>query len=72
MENRNDLINDYAEFVVGGMDMDTLVWYAFDAIRDGLSAYNDEELHQAIPRFFPELLDIPQPREDAEEAAGPN
>lgn len=72
MENRNDLINDYAEFVVGGMDMDTLVWYAFDAIRERLSAYNDEELLEEIARVSPELLDIPQPWEDAEEAVGPN
>jgi hypothetical protein len=72
MENRNDLINDYAEFVVGGMDMDTLVWYAFDAIRERQSAYNDEELLEEIARVSPEWLDIPQPREDAEEAVGPN
>jgi hypothetical protein len=57
MKNREDLISEYAEAVVDGMDMDTLVMYAIDAIREGLQAYGDEELHDEIARFFPELLE---------------
>jgi hypothetical protein len=57
MKNRNDLINEYAELIVDGMDMDTLVMYAIDTIRDRLSSYNDEELLEEIADFYPELLE---------------
>lgn len=57
MKNRNDLINEYANFVVDGMDIDTLVMYAIDAIRDGFRSYSDEELHEEIATFYPELLE---------------
>jgi YD repeat-containing protein len=57
MKNREDLTSEYAELIVDGMDMDTLVMYAIDAIRDGLRTYSDEELHDEIARFFPELLE---------------
>ena len=57
MKNREDLTSEYAEAVVDGMDIDTLVMYAIDTIRDGLRSYSDEELHEEIARFFPELLE---------------
>jgi DNA-directed RNA polymerase delta subunit len=57
MKNREDLISEYAELILDGMDTDMLVRYALDAIRHGLRGYSDEELHDEIAAFYPELLE---------------
>jgi hypothetical protein len=57
MLNREDLIAEYAERIVEGMDVDTLVMYAIDQLMDGLRTYTDEDLAAEIEDFYPDLLE---------------
>ena len=57
MLDRDDLISAYAERVVDGMDVATLAMYAVDKIRDDLRTYSDEQLHNEIADFYPDLLE---------------
>ena len=55
--NREDLIGEYAGRVVDGMDMDSLVVYALDKMMEDLRTYSDEDLHDEIAAFYPDLLE---------------
>jgi predicted Zn-dependent protease with MMP-like domain len=55
--NRDSLIQDYAQLIVEGMDMDTLVSFAYDTLVSNLIAYTDEELINEVKEYNPELLD---------------
>jgi hypothetical protein len=57
MLNREELIAQYAERIVEGMDTDTLVMYAIDQLMDGLRTYSDEDLTAEIEDFYPDLLE---------------
>jgi hypothetical protein len=57
MLNREELIAQYAERIVEGMDTDTLVMYAIDQLMDGLRTYSDEDLNAEIEDFYPDLLE---------------
>lgn len=57
MKNREDLIGEYADRVVDGMDMDSLVVYALDKMMEDLRTYSDEDLHDEIAAFYPDLLE---------------
>jgi flavodoxin len=57
MLNREELIAQYAECIVEGMDVDTLVAYAMDQLMEGLRTYTDEDLTTEIEDFYPELLE---------------
>ena len=54
---REDLIGAYAERVVDGMDMDTLVMYAIERMMDDLRTYSDEQLEDEVMDFYPDLLE---------------
>lgn len=56
MVNRDDLISEYAELVVDGMDMETLCMYAIEKIRADLSTYSDEDLEAEVRDYYPHLL----------------
>jgi hypothetical protein len=55
--NREQLIEDYAQLIVEGMDMDTLVSFAYDTLVGNLEAYSDEELLKEVKEYNPELLE---------------
>ena len=55
--NREDLISNYVERIVDSFDMDALVSYAIDKLRDDLRTYSDEELRTEIMDYYPDLLE---------------
>jgi hypothetical protein len=55
--NREQLIEDYAQLIVEGMDMDTLVSFAYDTLVGNLDSYSDEELLKEVKEYNPELLE---------------
>jgi hypothetical protein len=55
--NREQLIEDYASLIVEGMDMDTLVSFAYDTLVSNLDSYDDAELIKEIKEYNPELLE---------------
>jgi len=57
MLNREELIAQFAESIVEGMDMDTLANYAIERLMDSLRTYTDEDLTAEIEDFYPELLE---------------
>jgi hypothetical protein len=54
---RDQLIEDYASLIVEGMDMDTLVSFAYDTLVGNLDSYNDAELIKEVAEYNPELLE---------------
>jgi hypothetical protein len=54
---RDSLIDDYASLIVEGMDMDTLVSFAYDTLVSNLMSYSDEELIAEVTEYNPELLE---------------
>jgi hypothetical protein len=55
--NRDSLIADYASLIVDGMDMDTLVSFAYDTLVSNLESYDDAELIREVTEYNPELLE---------------
>jgi hypothetical protein len=55
--NRDSLIADYASLIVEGMDMDTLVSFAYDTLVGNLDSYDDAELIREVTEYNPELLE---------------
>lgn len=55
--NREELIADYAQQILDGMDMKTMECFVYDTLKDNLSSYSDEELIQEIKEYNPELLE---------------
>ena len=53
---RDSFIADYAELVVDGMDMDTLVRFAFDMLVENMERMSDNELVEEANEYYPELL----------------
>ena len=55
--NREQLIADYAQLIVEGMDMDTLVSFAYDTLIGNLESYDDDDLINEVKEYNPELLE---------------
>ena len=55
--NRAQLIENYATLIVEGMDMDTLVSFAYDTLVADLESYDDADLIKEIVEYNPELLE---------------
>ena len=55
--NRDSLIADYASLIVDGMDMDTLVSFAYDTLVSNLESYDDAELIKEVTEYNTELLE---------------
>jgi hypothetical protein len=51
---RTDLIEAFAEQIVDGMDVKTLVQFAYDVICENLSEYDDLELADDVANHFGE------------------
>jgi hypothetical protein len=54
---RDSLISDYAEQIVDGMDMDTLVRFAFDMLVENVERLSDKDLISEVNEYTPELLE---------------
>ena len=55
--NREELIVDYVQQILEGMDMKTMECFVYDTLMENLSSYSDEELIEEIKQFNPELLE---------------
>ena len=54
---RDSLIQDYAQTILDGLDMDAVLSIAYDTLVDNLSAYSDEQLITEVTEYNPELLE---------------
>lgn len=54
--NRDELIDKYAQSIVDGMDLNSLIEFAYDAIVQNLYDYTDQQLVEEISEYDPELL----------------
>lgn len=54
---RDQLIADYAQSIVEGWDLDTLLGFAYDKIVENLDKYSDKNLIEEITEFSPDLLE---------------
>ncbi len=54
--NREQLIADYAQQIMDGMDMKTMECFVYDTLVENLSAYSDEQLVEEVAEYNPELL----------------
>jgi hypothetical protein len=55
--NRDSLIQDYAQLIVDGLDLDAVVSIAYDALIANLESYTDEDLINEVKEYSPELLE---------------
>ena len=54
--NRDQLVEDYVQQMIEGMDVDTLTEFVYDTIVENLTDYTDEELITKVIEYDPELL----------------
>ena len=54
---RAQLIEDYIQQIIDGMDFKTMECFVYDTLKDNLMPYTDEELIEEIGEYNPELLD---------------
>lgn len=54
---RQQLISDYAQQILDGMDMKTMECFVYDTLIDNLSSYSDEQLIEEVTEYNPELLE---------------
>jgi hypothetical protein len=54
---KDELIGEYVTRIVDGMDMDTLVSYAYSCMAIALEQFSDEDLRAEIADFYPDLLE---------------
>lgn len=54
--NREKLIEDYAQTILDGLDMDAVLGIAYDTLTGNLLSYSDEELIKEVKEYNPELL----------------
>ena len=55
--NREKLIEDYAQTILDGLDMDAVLGIAYDTLTGNLLSYSDEELIKEVKEYNPELLE---------------
>lgn len=54
---RAQLVEDYIQQIIDGMDFKTMECFVYDTLKDNLMPYTDEELIEEIGEYNPELLD---------------
>ena len=54
---RESLISEYCQTVIDGMDMNTLLAYAYDMMVQSFESYSDNELITEVEEYYPELLE---------------
>jgi hypothetical protein len=55
--NREQLVEDYIQQMIEGMDYKTMERFVYDTLKDNLADYNDEELITEVTDYYPELLE---------------
>jgi hypothetical protein len=55
--NRDQLIEDYIQQLIEGMDYKTMECFVYDTLKDNLATYNDEQLITEVTDYYPELLE---------------
>ena len=55
--NREELIADYAQQILDGMDMKTMECFVYDTLVSNLESYDDEDLINEVKEYNPELLE---------------
>lgn len=69
MHNRSELIEQYAELLVDGMDATELATLAYETICERLDDYSDADLENEISDIYPHLLDdVDMDLDDEEDA----
>jgi hypothetical protein len=54
---RNQLVEDYIQQMIDGMDYKTMERLVYDTLKDNLAGYTDEELITEVTDYYPELLE---------------
>ena len=54
---RDQLVEDYVQQIIDGMDYKTMECLVYDTLKDNLSSYSDEELITEVEEYNPELLE---------------
>jgi hypothetical protein len=54
---RDQLISDYAQHILDGMDNKTMECFVYDTLVENLTDYTDEELLTEVTDYYPELLE---------------
>jgi hypothetical protein len=55
--NREQLVEDYIQQIIDGMDFKTMECFVYDTLKDNLVPYTDEELIEEVKEYNPELLE---------------
>ena len=53
---REQLVEDYIQQLIEGMDYKTMECLVYDTLKDNLATYNDEQLITEVKEYSPELL----------------
>ena len=54
---RKQLVEDYIQQMIEGMDYKTMECLVYDTLKDNLSNYTDDELITEVTDYYPELLE---------------
>jgi hypothetical protein len=54
---RKQLVEDYIQQMIEGMDYKSMECLVYDTLKDNLSNYTDEELITEVTDYYPELLE---------------
>ena len=54
---REQLVEDYIQQLIEGMDYKTMECLVYDTLKDNLATYNDEQLITEVEEYNPELLE---------------
>ena len=65
---RVQLIEDYIQQIIDGMDFKTMECFVYDTLKDNLMPYTDDELINEVKEYNPELLE--EWRSSANDLAG--
>ena len=55
--NREQLVEDYIQQLIEGMDYKTMECLVYDTLKDNLADYTDEHLITEVEEYNPELLE---------------
>jgi hypothetical protein len=54
---RAQLVEDYIQQLIEGMDYKTMECFVYDTMKENLSSYSDEELVTEVQDYYPELIE---------------
>ena len=54
--NREQLVENYIQQLIEGMDYKTMECLVYDTLKDNLADYTDEQLITEVTDYYPELL----------------